>query len=147
MYRETANAPALLTSVSNGNHIGATPRPEVDEPKSVIKSDSPWLFHPGSDPRRGRGPQKGAPNAGRPLDRVRNACARAFDERVELLKGIADGTVGEMVATPAGLVLVPASLAVRLRALEMLARYGLGPALPMPPAPPRRVLTIRWAKD
>jgi hypothetical protein len=26
------------------------------------------VFKPGNDPRRGRGPKKGAPNAGRPLD-------------------------------------------------------------------------------
>jgi hypothetical protein len=67
-------------------------------------------FKKGEDPRRGRGPRPGAPNAGRPPDAVRAACRAAFDARVPMLAELADSGPPE----------------VRLRALEMLARYGLG---------------------
>lgn len=49
-------------------------------PKSAGKSVAPASmksgargrpFQPGHDPRRGRGPAKGAPNAGRPPDAIR----------------------------------------------------------------------------
>lgn len=31
-------------------------------------------FKPGKDPRRGKGPEKGAPNAGRPPDKFKELC-------------------------------------------------------------------------
>lgn len=67
-------------------------------------------FKTGDDPRRGRGPAPGAPNAGRPPDAVRAACRVAFDERVPMLAELADNGTPE----------------IRLRALDMLGRYGLG---------------------
>lgn len=67
-------------------------------------------FQIGNDPRRGRGPAPGAPNAGRPPDAVRRACREAFADRVPMLADLADNGTPE----------------VRLRALDMLGRYGLG---------------------
>lgn len=67
-------------------------------------------FQTGDDPRRGRGPARGAPNAGRPPDVVRRACREAFADRVTMLAELAD------TGTPD----------VRLKALDMLGRYGLG---------------------
>ncbi|MBA3344988.1 MAG: hypothetical protein H0T44_06750 [Gemmatimonadales bacterium] len=56
----------------------------------------------------------GKPGRSGPLpSKVREACRRAFAARVPLLKKIADGT------------LVGASTADRIRALDVLARYGL----------------------
>ncbi|MFN8979843.1 MAG: hypothetical protein ACK5ZZ_14835, partial [Gemmatimonadaceae bacterium] len=61
---------------------------------------------------RGRGPRKGAPNAGRPPSAVRAQMRDAFAARIHLLEAFADNP----------------QLAVsgRLRALDQLARYGLG---------------------
>jgi hypothetical protein len=67
-------------------------------------------FKKGHDARRGRGPSPGAPNAGRPPDAVRAACREAFAVRVPMLAELADNGTPE----------------VRLRALDMLGRYGLG---------------------
>ena len=61
---------------------------------------------------RGRGPKPGAPNAGRPPSDVRKAMRLALEDRLGVLADIADN---------------PASNAGdRIRALEVLARYGLG---------------------
>jgi hypothetical protein len=67
-------------------------------------------FQKGDDARRGHGPKPGAPNAGRPPDAVRAACREAFADRVSILTELADK------GTPD----------IRLRALDMLGRYGLG---------------------
>lgn len=78
-----------------------------------LMSDAPVGLRPfqvGDDPRRGRGPMPGAPNAGRPPDVVRRACREAFADRVPMLADLADNGTPE----------------VRLRALDMLGRYGLG---------------------
>jgi hypothetical protein len=50
--------------------------------------------------------------AGRPKDIVRSACALAFDQRLPLLKKIADAKIEG------------ATIAERLKALDMLAKYG-----------------------
>jgi len=75
-------------------------------------------FQKGDDSRRGRGPKPGAPNAGRPPDAVRAACREAFADRVPMLAELADS------GTPD----------VRLRALDMLGRYGLGTSFTLEPA-------------
>jgi hypothetical protein len=67
-------------------------------------------FQKGTDARRGNGPRPGAPNAGRPPDAVRAACRLAFDERVPMLAELADSGSPE----------------IRLRAMDMLGKYGLG---------------------
>ncbi len=63
-------------------------------------------------PGAGRGPTRGAPNAGRPPSEVRAALRQAFADRLPILTDIADDAM-----------LPPSE---RLRALEMLARHGLG---------------------
>lgn len=63
-------------------------------------------------PAAGRGPAPGAPNAGRPPSAVRALLRESFAARVPLAEAIADDA-----ALPA---------AERLRALDLLARYGLG---------------------
>lgn len=70
-------------------------------------------FKKGFDPRRGRGPEQGAPNAGRPRSRFKEECR-------ELL--VADGIMflREVMTDP------ERSTADRLRAVELVARYGLG---------------------
>lgn len=42
--------------------------------KSGRKSGNATIFKPGNDPRRGKGPEKGAPNAGRPPDKFKELC-------------------------------------------------------------------------
>lgn len=44
-------------------------------------------FKPGRDPRRGRGPAKGAPNAGRPPDAIRATARTEVDRGVGILSG------------------------------------------------------------
>jgi hypothetical protein len=52
------------------------------------------------------------PNSGRPKDIVRAACAQAFDKRLPLLKRIADAKIEGV------------TVAERLKALDMMAKYG-----------------------
>jgi hypothetical protein len=79
--------------------------------KSSPKSRKAGAFVPGdSRIQRGRGPKKGAPNAGRPPSEVAALCRLGFFERIPLLLDIADS---------------PAHQASdRLRAIDMLAKYG-----------------------
>ncbi len=65
-------------------------------------------FLPGDDPRRGKGPPKG--RGGRPPDAVKAALLEAFAERLHILSDIADNP--------------QADPAVRIRALDVLARYA-----------------------
>lgn len=51
---------------------------------------------------------------GRPKDVVRQACLHAFDERVKVLKAIADDKNAAEVD--------------RMRAIDVLGKYGMGPA-------------------
>jgi hypothetical protein len=93
----------------------------------------PGTFVTGYDPRRGRGPKRGAENAGRPPSAIRASMRASLDRRLQLLEEIADGALpigrkcpkcgykpkkedGESVGVDTG---------DRLRALEMLAKYGL----------------------
>src|SRR5438105_12286118 len=95
------------------------PRRTARKPKrkSAEKSATGRPFEPGPDPRRGRGPRRGAQNAGRPPSAVRLACRQAFADRITVLTAIVDDrreATGD-----------------RLRALDLLARYGglMQPAL------------------
>lgn len=90
-----------------------------DESKNLDSPQHRGLrpFREGDDARRGHGPKPGAPNAGRPPDAVRAACREAFSERVPMLAELAD------TGTPD----------VRLRALDMLGRYGLGTSFTIEP--------------
>jgi len=63
-------------------------------------------------PGAGRGPARGAPNAGRPPSAVRALLREAFADRISLASEIADDPS-----------LAPSE---RLRALDLLGRYGLG---------------------
>lgn len=64
------------------------------------------------DPRRGRGPAVGAPNAGRPPSEIRAILRQSFYDRIPMLQRIADDEE-----------LSPAD---RMKAADMLAKYGLG---------------------
>lgn len=83
--------------------------------KSAHQSAPGLPFVKGADTRRGKGPKPGAANAGRYPDEIRAACRLAFDERVPLLASFADDSAAEPM--------------VRMKALEMLAKYGLGAPL------------------
>lgn len=63
-------------------------------------------------PGAGRGPSAGAPNAGRPPSAVRALLRESFAARVTLAERIADDPT--------------LSAADRLRALDLMGRYGLG---------------------
>lgn len=65
-------------------------------------------------PGAGCGPAPGAPNAGRPPSAVRSLLRESFAARIPLAEAIADDA-GQ-------------SAADRLRALDLLARYGVGAA-------------------
>ena len=68
-------------------------------------------------PGAGRGPAKGAVNAGRPPSAVRAILREAFVARVPLASAIADNPA----FTPSE----------RLRALDLLGRFGIGTAREM----------------
>ena len=87
--------------------------PRIAGEKSRPKSRAVPQTHGGAlVPGAGRGPAKGAPNAGRPPSAVRALLREAFATRVSLAAEIADDPS-----------LAPAE---RLRALDLLGRYGLG---------------------
>jgi len=87
--------------------------------------DGQGLFTRGGPQGPGRGPAPGAPNAGRPKDSVRQAALLAFEERLDLLCAIADGTLkGERVAKDGTVILVGPSVDERRKALCDLARLG-----------------------
>ena len=54
------------------------------------------------------------PGAGRPPSRIRQALRQSFEDRIRLLEEIADGPEGKT------------TVGDRLRALDILAKYGLG---------------------
>ena len=84
--------------------------------KSVEKSVPPQLvpFAPGPDPRRGKGPKKGAPNAGRPPSAVVLAC-QELNTRLNLAE-----IVGQIAANPV------AKHADRINAVKLVWSYGEG---------------------
>lgn len=61
---------------------------------------------------RGRGPKKGARNAGRPPSVVRDAYRQAAEERLPFLLNVIDGRVAD------------ATVADQLRAWDLLNKYG-----------------------
>lgn len=90
-----------------------TQSPEHSKGKSRRKSRPIPQAHGGVlVPGAGRGPAKGAPNAGRPPSAVRAILRESFVNRVPLAEAIADDPS------------FPPS--ERLRALDLLGRYGLG---------------------
>ncbi len=81
------------------------------ESKSVARTHK-GPFVPGPDPRRGRGPKPGAPNAGRPPSVIRERCRGSFEDRIAVLEEIVDDA--------------KVSAGDRIRALDLLGKYGLG---------------------
>lgn len=63
---------------------------------------------------------------GRPTPQIRARCRGSFLHRIPILEQIADGTLTETVDSPTGPqnVLVPSPLAERLKAIDMLGKYG-----------------------
>ena len=97
--------------------------------KSATRRGRP--FTGASDPRRARGPAKGAPNAGRPPDAIRRICREGFADRIPALVAIANGeaiqseTV-QIEGKPDELRTVYPTPEQRMKAIDMLAKYGLG---------------------
>lgn len=60
----------------------------LPDPKSARKSGQ---FQPGNDPRRGRGPAPGAPNAGRPPNRIRELASTGLEHALPGISQIASG--------------------------------------------------------
>lgn len=76
---------------------------------SATRKPSPIELHP---ELRGRGPKKGAPNAGRPPSAIRASMRLALDQRIHVLAQIAD----DPNATPIE----------RMKAIDLLGKYGMG---------------------
>lgn len=76
--------------------------------KSVGKSTAgpvpPQLkpFQRGADPRRGHGPAKGAPNAGRPPDRIVELARQGLEAALPGIIEIAKGLATEKIVGPNG---------------------------------------------
>ena len=86
-----------------------SPKPAKSTAKSTTRRKSPIELYP---ELRGRGPKKGAPNAGRPPSVLRDAYRQAASERLGFLLDVVDGKVPE------------ATTADRLKAMDMLNKYG-----------------------
>ena len=86
---------------------------------------------------RGRGPKKGAPNAGRPPSAIRAAMRESLDARLHILAEIAD----DASKTPIE----------RMKALDMLGKYGMGTTVTETDSDgkdvPRSVLVVPMAPD
>jgi len=100
-------------------------------PKSANKSATPGVpFEPGYDPRRGRGPDAGAPNAGRPPERWRKACRDALEDADGLgfVKRVITGEEREIVGVDknGNAVVSAPRVRDRLFAVELLAEHGHG---------------------
>ena len=95
----------------SGTDVPKRKRGKKSESKSVaLTRGGPFI--PGPDPRRGRGPKPGAPNAGRPPSVIRERCRGGFEDRIAVLEEIADDA--------------KANAGDRIRALDLLGKYGLG---------------------
>lgn len=99
--------------------------------KSAEKSAAPGVpFQRGHDPRRGRGPRAGTPNAGRPRNDWREAC-RAALEKADGLGFIAQVMSGEAVQA-VGVdkhgkpILRRPRIRDRLNAVKLLLDYAYG---------------------
>ena len=103
-HQTTGSTPMRKTSVEHK-------RDKKSESMSVARTRG-GPFVPGPDPRRGRGPKPGAPNAGRPPSVIRERCRGSFEERIAVLEEIADDP--------------GVSAGDRIRALDLLGKYGLG---------------------
>lgn len=86
------------------------------EKSVVVRSGQ---FQVGHDPRRGRGPAPGAPNAGAPSASFRADCAAALG-RAGAVRFAEDVIAGRVPL---------ASITDRLNAMKFLASYGEGPPL------------------
>ena len=95
----------------SGTDVPKRKRGKKSESKSVARIHK-GPFVPGPDPRRGRGPKPGAPNAGRPPAVIRERCRGSFEDRIVVLEEIADDP--------------KANAGDRIRALDLLGKYGLG---------------------
>lgn len=65
--------------------------------------------------------------SGRLPSAVREACLLAFDQRIKILKQIADGKAVQVVKMPNGeetQALMSADVSERLKALDLLGKYG-----------------------
>lgn len=74
---------------------------------------------------KGRGPAKGAPNAGRPPSIIRDLYRQAAADRLAVLTDIADGKPVPRVVDGVPTI-APADPADRMRAFDLLNKYGLG---------------------
>lgn len=77
--------------------------------------------------RQGRGPKKGAPNAGRPKDRIVEMAAAGLERAIPLLIDTALGEATEKMVSPEGVVTnikVSATANERAKAAEVLAKVA-----------------------
>lgn len=87
-------------------------------------------FKPGPDPRRGKGPAKGAPNAGRPPDKFRAAMAEIAEDKdvLALVKAIARGESDYAVIRDKTGLPIAIDGNMVLKAHDHAAKYSKGPA-------------------
>lgn len=77
--------------------------------------------------RQGRGPKKGAPNAGRPKDRIVEMAAAGLEKALPLLIDTALGEAVEKMVTPEGIatnIKVSPTANERSKAVEVLAKVA-----------------------
>jgi len=102
-------------------------------PEKVAEPGAPGLFEPGGPQGPGRGPAKGAPNAGRPKSSVRAAALLSFEQRLWVLEAIADGLLTTQVLVGKGddrrLLEIPPTIDERRKAVVDLGNMAGVPRL------------------
>ena len=99
--------------------------------KSGGKSERPGKatrFREGPDPRRGRGPAPGAPNAGRPPNAFAARCREIADREslLEMAAKIAAGKEGEIVTIGDSTNAMVSKPSDRIAAMKLILAYGHG---------------------
>lgn len=97
--------------------------------KTPVKNKGELVPQPHGGALR-RGSRKGnTPGTGRPPSVIREQLRGSFADRIAILEAIASGEAVEKVRFPDGTeseVMKSASVSDRLKALDLLAKYGLG---------------------
>lgn len=118
-------------------------QPRKSAGKSAVPNAVP--FQPGQDRRRGKGPKPGSPNAGRPTNALRTMLRESgLSIVVPLLTDCAKGEAMVKVKLPDGTetsTMLSASVQDRLRAADLILKYGVGTQIEVGDDQPERPKT------
>lgn len=100
------------------------PRRRPKKAKPTAGSVPELVAQPNGGALRSGGTPGNVGGLGVPPSLIRELARKDFYERMHVLRDIADGLLDQEVPTKQGIVMVKASLKDRLKAMELLGRYG-----------------------